>query len=190
MDKFFAFLYRTKYINRWGLMRNTEKENLMEHSFLTAVVAHALAEISNAFFGNHLDAERIAAKALFHDVSEIFTGDMPTPVKYLNPGLKQNYKAVEKLAADKLVEQLPEKLQPVYADLLDEGGEEHVFVKYADKLCAYIKCVKEVQFGNTEFVSAKASIFKELKGYDSREVDYFLDNCIEAFTLTLDELRL
>ena len=95
-----------------------------------------------------------------------------------------------KLAADKLVEQLPEKLQPVYADLLDEGGEEHVFVKYADKLCAYIKCVKEVQFGNTEFVSAKASIFKELKGYDSREVDYFLDNCIGAFTLTLDELRL
>ncbi len=191
MEKFFAFIYRTKYINRWGLMRNTESENLMEHSFLTAVVAHALAEISNVFFGNGLDSERIATKALFHDVSEIFTGDMPTPVKYLNPELKKNYKAVEKLAAEKLIAQLPSQLQPVYTRLLDDDvEEEHVFVKYADKLCAYIKCVKEVQYGNTEFVKAKETILRELKSYASKEVDYFLDNCIDAFTLTLDELRL
>lgn len=190
MDKFFAFLYRTKYINRWGLMRNTEGENLMEHSFMTAAIAHALAEISNNYFGNSLDSDKIAIKALFHDVSEIFTGDMPTPVKYLNPQLADDYKMVERLAAQKLVSQLPEKLRPTYAEIFDETTPEHVFVKYADKISAYLKCIKEISYGNNEFKNAKESILTQLVEYNSKEVNFFLDNFVDSFLLTLDELQL
>lgn len=190
MDKFFAFLYRTKYINRWGLMRNTEGENLMEHSFLTATIAHALAEISNNYFGNTLDSDKIATKALFHDVSEIFTGDMPTPVKYLNRQLTDDYKQVERLATQKLVSQLPQKLRPTYTEIFDETTPEHVFVKYADKISAYLKCIKEIAYGNNEFKNAKESILSQLKEYNSNEVNFFLDNFVDAFLLTLDELPL
>ena len=171
-------------------MRNTEGENLMEHSFMTAVIAHALAEISNQYFGNNLDSNKIATMALFHDVGEIFTGDMPTPVKYIDSQLTDNYKRVERLAIQKLTEQLPDKLKLTYKDVLEEKGTEGVFVKYADKLSAYLKCVKEISFGNTEFKNAKESILAQLEGYESKEVDFFLQNFTDAFLLTLDELQL
>lgn len=190
MNKFFAFLYRTKYINRWGLMRNTESENLMEHSYFTAVIAHCLAEISNQRFGNDLNADRIATMALFHDASEIFTGDMPTPVKYLNDQLRNDYKQVERLAEQKLLAQLPHELTESYSQLFGEEQKGYEFVKYADKLSAYIKCVMEISYGNNEFKSARESIHQQLKALDSREVDYFMQNFIDAFLLTLDELQL
>ena len=190
MNKFFAFLYRTKYVNRGGLMRNTENENLMEHSYFTAVIAHCLAEISNEYFGNNLNSDRIATMALFHDASEIFTGEMPTPVKYLNDRLRDDYKKVEQLAEQKLLDQLPTQLRDGYAPLFEEDGENRKFVKYADKLSAYIKCVKEISYGNNEFKSARETILAQIKAVDSKEVNFFLENFMDAFLLTLDELQL
>ncbi|MBR5250966.1 MAG: 5'-deoxynucleotidase [Clostridia bacterium] len=193
MNNFFAFLYRTKYINRWGLMRNTESENLMEHSYFTALIAHSLATISNTYFGNDLNADQIATMALFHDTSEIFTGDMPTPVKYLNSQIRDDYKKVEKIAEQKLLDTLPDQLKPKYDKLLTQSQQdstEHQFVKYADKLSAYIKCVKEISYGNNEFKKAKESIQQQLTDLNSKEVDFFVQNFIPAFLLTLDELQL
>lgn len=189
-NNFFAFLYRTKYINRWGLMRNTENENLMEHSYFTAVIAHCLAEISNKYFDNNLNSDRIATMALFHDASEIFTGDMPTPVKYLNVQLHNDYKKVEQLAEQKLLSQLPDHLRDSYAPLFEEDTENRKFVKYADKISAYIKCIKEISYGNNEFKSARETILTQIKALNSREVDFFMANFMDAFLLTLDELQL
>ncbi len=189
MESFFAFINRMKYINRWGLMRNTERENLTEHSYMVAVVAHALTLISNNYFGNNLNADKIAVKALFHDAGEIMTGDLPTPIKYLNNEITTDYKKIEELAKLRLIGLLPKKMQADYTDVFDETNC-HNFVKYADKLCAYLKCTEELKFGNSEFKNAKESIFNQLTAYKSPEVNFFLEHFAAAFDLTLDELKL
>lgn len=189
MYSFFAYLNRMKYINRWSLMRSTICENIMEHSHQVAVVAHCLAVISNVYFDSKIDIDRVAVIALFHETSEVITGDLPTPIKYFNPEIKQAYKKLELLANDKLLSMLPDAMQEYYEKIIKiNEGAEYKLVKYADKLCAYIKCIEEIKVGNNEFKQAKEIIYKDLKNYDSREVDFFVKNFIEAYTKSLDEL--
>lgn len=189
MHKFFAYLDRMKFIKRWSLMHSTTSENIMEHSQQVAVIAHALATISNVYFGGKLDANSIAVKALFHETSEVMTGDLPTPIKYFNPEIRDAYKSLETLANLRLLKQLPNELSAEYQTIiLDTDSIEHRFVKYADKICAYIKCVDEVKMGNAEFVKAKESILRDITEFDSPEVNYFMQNFLPAFSLTLDEL--
>ncbi len=190
MYKFFAYLNRMKYINRWSLMRSTVTENIMEHSQQVAVIAHALASISNLYFGGSLNADSIAVKALFHETSEVLTGDLPTPIKYFNPQIRDAYKALERYSNDKLLTLLPQELSELYDGIInDDSSVEHRFVKYADKIAAYIKCVDEVNMGNTEFINAETTILDEIKKYNSPEVDYFMEHFVDAFQLTLDELQ-
>ena len=187
---FFALVYRQRYIARWGLMRNSESENVAEHSYDVAVFAHALAVISREVFGTDCDALRCAALALFHDASEIFTGDLPTPIKYHSETLTRSYKDIERLAADRLLSFLPEEMQGEYAGLLSPDGDtlEHRLVKAADKLSAYIKCIQERRTGNGDFSSAEAQTRAALDRMDLPEVGYFIENFIPAFEKTLDEL--
>ncbi len=190
MYKFFAYLNRMKYIHRWSLMRSTVRENIMEHSQQVAVVAHALATISNVYFNGNLDANSIAVKALFHETSEVLTGDLPTPIKYYNTEIRDAYKALEQYSNDKLLLHLPSELSAEYDKIINAPKDiEHKFVKYADKICAYVKCIDEVNMGNAEFKQAKASIAAEIQAFNCLEVDYFMDNFIHAFELTLDELQ-
>ena len=193
-NEFYALMGRMRYITRWGLMRNTFSENIAEHSYQVAMLAHALALIRREIL--HLegpDPDRCAVAALYHDASETLTGDMPTPVKYLNSQIRDDYKKVEKIAEQKLLDTLPDQLKPKYDKLLTQSQQdstEHQFVKYADKLSAYIKCVKEISYGNNEFKKAKESIQQQLTDLNSKEVDFFVQNFIPAFLLTLDELQL
>ena len=187
---FFAYISRMRFIQRWALMRNTAPENVQEHSHQVAVLAHALAVIRNEKFGGHLDPGAVAAAALYHDASEILTGDMPTPIKYDNPAIRSAYKDVEKVASRRLLEMLPPELRPVYEPiLLEANGEIHRVVKAADKLSAYIKCVEELKAGNNEFREAAAQTRRALEGYGLPEVEYFLETFMESFSLTLDELK-
>ena len=189
MDRqFYAMLSRMKYINRWGLMRNTDRENLKEHSFQVAVIAHALALIEKERFRQETDPDKAAVIALFHDASEIITGDMPTPVKYYNDGIRNVYKDIEKEANALLVKKLPEDMQPTYSDLLsEEDTPEHRCVKAADTLSAYIKCVEELKAGNREFEGAAKSIRERLEQLPLRSVRVFIDEFLESYSLTLDE---
>ena len=155
-QNFFAFISRMRYINRWGLMRNTFQENIQEHSHMVAVLAHALAVIRRDVFGGEADPGLAAAAALYHDAPEILTGDLPTPVKYYNPEIREAYKEVEEVSAQKLLAMLPEELRPAYAPLLREDTGLQDLVKAADKLSAYIKCVEELKAGNAEFRRAGA----------------------------------
>ena len=190
MYKFFAFLNRMKYISRWSLMRSTVRENIMEHSQQVAVVAHALATISNTYFGGNLDANSIAVKALFHETSEVLTGDLPTPIKYFNPEIRDAYKALEQYSNDKLLKLLPTEMVEVYTNIVNDNESiEHKFVKYADKICAYIKCIDEVKMSNSEFFKAEKTIRAEIDAIDSPEVKFFMENFVDAFYLTLDELE-
>lgn len=187
---FFAYISRLRFIARWALMRNTAPENVQEHSHQVAVLAHALAVIRNQKFGGRVDAGQAAVLALYHDASEILTGDMPTPIKYYNPAIKAAYKDVEAVANRKLLEMLPEELQAVYTPILRESDPElHTLVKAADKLSAYIKCVEEVKAGNTEFREAAVQTRAALEKFDLPEVAYFLDVFMDSFSLTLDELK-
>ena len=187
---FFAYVSRMRFIQRWALMRNTAPENVQEHSHQVAVLAHALAVIRNEKFGGSVDAGQVAVAALYHDASEILTGDMPTPIKYDNPAIRAAYKDVEAVAEQKLLHMLPEELQDIYAPILTgPGGEIEQLVKAADKLSAYIKCVEELKAGNNEFWEAAAQTRKALEAYDLPEVRYFLDTFMESFSLTLDELK-
>lgn len=189
MYKFFAYLNRMKYINRWGLMRSAMTENIMEHSQQVAVVAHALATISNVYFNGNLDANSIAVKALFHETSEVLTGDLPTPIKYFNPEIRDAYKKLESYSNDRLLTHLPSELSAEYDKIINSNDEvEHKFVKYADKICAYIKCIDEVKMSNSEFYKAEKTICQEIRDYNSAEVNYFMDNFIEAYRLSLDDL--
>ncbi|MBE5921808.1 MAG: 5'-deoxynucleotidase [Lachnospiraceae bacterium] len=187
---FFAMLSRMKYINRWGLMRNTIKENIAEHSLETAMLAHCLAMIRNTYFGGNIDAERVCLLALFHDATEIITGDMPTPIKYFAPTIRDAYKEVEKMAADRLLTQLPEELAAAYEPILLEREEEKELwklVKAADKISALIKCTEELQMGNQDFVSAEYSCRRAVEKMQLAEADYFLEHFLPAYKLTLDE---
>ena len=187
---FFAYVSRMRFIQRWALMRNTAQENVQEHSHQVAVLAHALAVIRNEKFGGHVDAGQVAVAGLYHDASEILTGDMPTPIKYDNPAIRKAYKDVEAVAERKLLEMLPAELQEVYRPALTgPGGEVEKLVKAADKLSAYIKCVEELKAGNNEFREAAAQTRKALEEYDLPEVRYFLDTFMDSFSLTLDELK-
>ena len=187
---FFAYISRMRFIQRWALMRNTAAENVQEHSHQVAVLAHALAVIRNEKFGGQVDAGAVAVAALYHDASEILTGDMPTPIKYFNSGIRSAYKEVEAVAERKLVEMLPEELRGAYNGVItvvDEDVER--LVKAADKLSAYIKCVEELKAGNNEFREAAAQTKRALEAYAMPEVDYFMDTFIDSFALTLDELK-
>lgn len=189
---FFSYIYRMRYITRWGLMKNSSPENLAEHSLDTAVIAHALAVISNKIFNKNVNAERCATVALFHDAPEILTGDLPTPVKYFNPEIKNAYKKVEKNAEEKLLTFLTDDIKAEYETIFQDisnNSEISKIVHYADKLSAYIKCLDEIKSGNSEFNKAANSIKNDLYNSKSDEVLYFLDNFIEGFTLTLDELN-
>lgn len=187
---FFAYISRMRFIQRWALMRNTDQENVQEHSHQTAVLAHALAVIRNEKFGGSIDPGRVASAALYHDASEILTGDMPTPIKYDNPAIQDAYKEVEAVAERKLLNLLPEELRRWYAPLLTEVDQEtERLVKAADKLSAYIKCVEELKAGNAEFREAAAQTRRTLESYGLPEVAYFLEVFIDSFSLTLDELK-
>mgnify|MGYP000016508412 FL=1 len=189
-NEFYALLGRMRYITRWGLMRNTFSENIQEHSHQVAVLAHALALIRRDIL--HLptpDPDRCAVAALYHDASEILTGDMPTPIKYYNPEIKDAYKQVERIAGNRLLDMLPPALRPSYEHLvLEDDKELEPIVKGADKLSAYIKCVEEQKAGNTEFDSAAAVTMQALRALHREEMDWFIDNCLEAFNLNLDQL--
>ncbi len=190
MSKFFAYLNRMKYIKRWSLMRSIREENIMEHSQQVAVIAHALALINNKVFGGNVDANKVVLLAQYHEVGEVITGDLPTPIKYFNPEIKSAYKDLEKNACERIVGMLPEEFQDEYAKLImpDENSLEYKLVKCADRLSAYLKCVEEVKAGNSEFKKAKTTIGNELKKCGVKEVDYYLKEFAPAFDLTLDEL--
>lgn len=187
---FFALISRMKYIGRWSLMRNSVPENIQEHSHMVAVLAHALGVIRREVFGNPCDPEHLAAVALFHDASEILTGDMPTPIKYHNPEIREAYQKVEQLACRRLLSMLPEELRPAYAALLTESHdrEEYRLVKAADKLSALIKCVEERKAGNAEFVSAEQAARAAIRDMELEEADYFMERFLPAFELDLDKL--
>lgn len=187
---FFAVLSRMKYINRWGLMRNTHPENLSEHSYEVAVIAHALCEIRNRRFGGNLDSARAALLSLFHDSTEIFTGDMPTPVKYFSPDIRQAYRRVEEMAVTRLLSYLPEDLKPAYDTLfkpVDADKPLIQIVKAADKLSALIKCIEEEKAGNSEFKAAADAQQAQLRELQMPEVDVFVEEFLPGYRLSLDE---
>lgn len=187
---FFAYIARMKYIGRWGLMRSTVPENIQEHSHMVAVLAHALAVIRRDKFGGTIDPGHVAAVALYHDAPEIFTGDLPTPVKYANPAIRDAYKAVEQSAADRLVAMLPDEMRPAFGQLLSETDPEVLaLVKAADKLSAHLKCLEELKAGNREFQQAAEQTLRALESYRLPELDYFMETFLPAFQLTLDELE-
>ncbi|HHU22721.1 MAG TPA: 5'-deoxynucleotidase [Clostridiales bacterium] len=189
-QSFFALISRMRYINRWGLMRNSLPENIQEHSHMVAVLAHALAIIRRDIFGKPCDVNACAALALYHDASEILTGDLPTPIKYYSRDIMAAYRKVERIASKRLLNLLPVELRKAYEPLLspEVEGDLYPLVKAADKLSAYIKCIEERKAGNNEFLSAEAQTRKLLEDMDLPELKYFLENFIPAFELTLDEL--
>ena len=190
MYNFFAYISRMRYIERWSLMRNALPENIQEHSHMTAVIAHALAVIRRDVYGVDCNPEEYAAAALYHDCSEILTGDLPTPIKYYSADIHSAYNDLEKLACSKLLATLPDEIRGSFAPYLGGEAEErlHDLVKAADKLSAYIKCIEERRAGNDEFLSAEKQTREILDRSPLPEVKYFIDNFIPAFELTLDEL--
>ena len=189
-NEFYALLGRMRYITRWGLMRNTYSENIQEHSHQVAVLAHALALIRrHILLLDGPDPDRCAVAALYHDASETLTGDMPTPIKYYNPGIKEAYKQVERIAGERLLEMLPNELRSSYEHLIFEDDlQVKPIVKAADKLSAYIKCIEEQKAGNTEFDSAAEQTMQSMKEMDMPELDWFINNCLEPFSLNIDQL--
>lgn len=191
MYHFYAMLSRMKLINRWGLMRNTRSETISEHSFETAVIAHALAVLRNTRFGGSADPERTAVLALFHDAPEIFTGDLPTPVKYHNPKIRDAYKEVELVAQNRLLNLLPSDLKPSYSAIMfaEQDGDKALLplVKAADKISALIKCMEEGRMGNTEFQKAESALLETVRGMELPEAECFIEEFLPSYGLTLDE---
>lgn len=188
---FFAYLSRLKLIHRWPLMRNVRTENVSEHSLQVAMVAHALAVIKNRKFDGNVNAERIALLAMYHDAGEVLTGDLPTPVKYFNSQIAHEYKAIEKIAQQKIIEMVPEELRDIWDPLIDEAqysADEKSIVKQADTLCAYLKCLEELSAGNNEFFLAKTRLEKTLAERHSDEMAYFMAIFVPSFHLSLDEI--
>lgn len=189
MSHFFAYLYRLRFIRRWSLMRNTVPENVAEHSYYTAILTHALCAIAQQVFGREVDSNRAVTLALFHDVSEVITGDIPTPVKHHNLAVQQSLRDLETLAGRELLGMVPPDLLSVYEPLLQPGDEELLcWVKAADKLAAYLKCASEVAAGNREFAVAKRQLEETVRGLHMPEVDYFLERLAPSFERTLDEI--
>ena len=190
---FYAMLSRMKYINRWGLMRNTIKEDIAEHSLDTAILAHALAVIGNTYFGKDIDAEKVAVYAMFHDATEIITGDMPTPIKYYSKQIQEAYSQIEDDACNALLDMLPEDLREQYAPYFIKREEDRQlwkFVKAADKICAYTKCIEEAKAGNHDFDKAAKTNLKNLEEIEMPEVKCFMEDFLKSYSLTLDEMNL
>lgn len=189
-NNFFALISRMRYISRWGLMRNSLPENIQEHSHMVAVIAHALGVIRRDVYGIPCNPDQCASVALYHDASEILTGDLPTPIKYNNQEIMAAYHEIEDLASEKLLRMLPPELQSSFEPIMigDAAKELHPIVKAADKLSAYIKCIEERKAGNNEFLSAEKQTRESLLRSDLPEVKYFMENFIPAFEKTLDEL--
>ncbi len=191
MYNFFAYMSRMKLIRRWSLMKAVTEENIAEHSAQVAQIAHALAVIANKMYGKAINADRVTTLALYHEASEVITGDLPTPIKYYNPDIRAAYKNIEGVANDKLLSMLPEELKAEYTPLIEQNSDcyEHKLVKAADKLSAYIKCVEELKSGNREFAKAEAALKNEVDAYlYLPEVRYFCDAFLSSFSKTLDEL--
>lgn len=193
---FFAYMYRLKYIERWSLMRNTTKENVAEHTFHVALLAHMLCEIGNRIYGKSYNADRAVTIALFHDATEVFTGDIPTPVKHHNPKMLASFREIEAMAAERLLGMVPSPLQPAYESLLgmqsdaDDGHDKQLrhIVKAADLLDAYLKCLSELSAGNREFLVAKGQTELALAKLNMQEVEWFLAHLAPSLGMTLDEL--
>ena len=189
-NEFYALLGRMRYITRWGLMRNTFSQNIQEHTHQVSVLAHALALIRRDILKLETpDPDRCAVAALYHDASEILTGDLPTPIKYYNPDIKGAYKQVERIAGQQLLDMLPQQLRSSYEHLVLEDDEDvNPIVKAADKLSAYIKCVEEQKAGNTEFDSAAEQTMAAMQAMNRPELDWFIAECLGAFSRNLDQL--
>lgn len=189
-SNFFAMVNRMKLIDRWALMRNSQKENIAEHSHSVAVIAHALALIGNRKFGKSYDPDRVCLLALYHDTTEVITGDMPTPVKYYNDDIKNVYKDIEHIAGERLIHMLPEEFHEDYMPLFNKREEDQelwVLVKAADKISALIKCIEECRMGNLEFTKAREAQEALIEEIDLPEVKYFRDVFMDSYYLTLDE---
>lgn len=189
---FYAMISRMKLIERWALMRNAISENICEHSLEVSILAHALAVISNERLGKNLNAEKAALIGIYHDATEIITGDMPTPIKYFNENIQGAFKAVEQAAADRLLMMLPEDIRKSYISIFNPQEEEAYLwklVKAADKLSALIKCIEERKAGNTEFYSAEKSIYDIVSSMELEEVNIFMQEFLPAYDKNLDELN-
>jgi 5'-deoxynucleotidase len=187
----FAYLYRLRHIDRWSLMRNVVTENVAEHSFYVSLLTHALCTIANEVYGKQVPTEQLVTRALFHDVAEVFTGDIPMPVKHHNPDILRNFREIEQLASQRLANMAPDELKPVYGPLIESkpADPEHArYIKAADLLDAYLKCVSELSAGNREFAVARKQIEQSLDKLDMPEVRYFLQHFAPSFEKTLDEL--
>ena len=191
MYNFYAFMDRMKYIKRWSLMRSVREENIMEHSQQVAMLAHALAIINNKVFGGRVDADKCVLYAVYHECSEVMTGDLPTPIKYFNNSIHGAYKQLEDRACDKLLSTLPDEIRGEIEKSVkpDTTSLEYKFMKAADRLAAYVKCLEELRSGNNEFVKAEKSIKEDLLSRNMPEVNYFFEHFIPSFNLTLDELE-
>lgn len=189
-NHYFAMLSRMKHIARWGLMRNVREENLSEHSLETAFIAHALCKISNVRLGGNLNPDRAAVLAMFHDTTEIITGDLPTPIKYKNEQIKSVYKEIEVSAAEKLLELLPEDLRREYAEIYNEDDKELLLIlRAADKISALIKCIEEGRMGNDEFRTAEKSCQKAIQELNCEAANIFVEEFLGSYRLTLDEMN-
>ncbi len=187
---FFAYMNRMKYIRRWGLMRNTQVENDMEHAFQTAMIAHAIALLGNARYRREYDAEHIMALAMYHDASEVITGDLPTPIKHNNPVIKGEYHKLEAIANKRLLTMLPDDIRPQYEGLIeaDESTQSWRIVKAADKISAYLHCLEEFKAGNREFVEAERSTLSSIRSITLPEVQDFMNEFVPGFGMSLDEI--
>ncbi len=188
-NHFYAMMSRMKNIYRWGLMRNTRKENLSEHSLEVAFVAHALAIINNTRLGGSIDPNAVAVAAMYHDTTEIITGDMPTPIKYYNCDIKNVYKDIEKIAENRLLEKLPQDFKAQFSKIYNPDQDIAKLVKAADKISALIKCIEEANMGNREFAVAEKSTRKAIDDLNCPEANIFMKEFIESFYLSLDELN-
>ena len=190
MHHFFAYVSRLKFIRRWGLMRSTQPENDAEHSLQVAMIAHGLAVIARDRYGKDVDPEHVLALAVYHDATEVITGDLPTPVKYHSPELRTSYKQLEVLASQRLTAMLPKEMQPAFAPYLAEGADyAHQLVKAADRISAYTKCMEEQRAGNHEFDAAGENVLRSIQQIDLPEVRDFMAEFVPSFALTLDELN-
>ena len=190
-SSFFVCLDRIRWVKRWGLMRNQIEENVMEHSWQVATIAHTLAVIHNHLYAANINTDKVATLALYHDVSEVITGDMPTPIKYHSPTITKAYKAIEREAETELLNLLPSELQPAFAEYIDSkrhDPELYQFVKWADSIAAWLKCQAEHHAGNNEFLTAENEIKTTLHNYKSAEVDYFIEHFANNYKLNLDQL--
>lgn len=188
-SSFYSLLFRQKFIKRWGLMRNVSDEDLAQHGAQAAILAHALASIGNRIFGKSYDLGKVVQAALYHDISEVITGDLPTPIKYYNAAIRDNYHEIEDNAVRLLLQKIPSALLPDYRDvLLCEDKEIHRIVKAADKLCALIKCLEEEASGNAEFRDAKAATLSSLQAFDCEELRWFTEHILPTFSETIDRM--